>query len=281
MSSLSGTSSHRNEPLVVDYQGQGRYVMNGREANEAQVNQALQNRGVTAASGNFRTSDGFSLQSSNSHAVSFTGDAPLPEVSGQVAGGELVGQRAQWAASMSDGALMWNALWTLAQTAIVDMKSSKELKNAMEEQKIQTKQTQINVTEQQIAAERRAANEQLCFAVAAAVVSFATAGMSGSASPGGNGEFSMSSALSSSAYSLGNVVSQAGNAYSKNMGAQREADDKRVQVKRLEREEAIIDQSIDSAKSNYEESRELFKTALKIISEHAERNTQVSQKITS
>ena len=37
---------------------------------------------------------------------------------------------------MSDSALEWNALWTLAQTMMLDVKESKQLKNALEDAKI-------------------------------------------------------------------------------------------------------------------------------------------------
>jgi hypothetical protein len=270
MSSIgSATSSTRSqEPITVEYNGPNQYVLNGKEASEAEVNRALAGRGITASQGMFRTSDGFELNSTNQNAVTLSGSAPLPNVAGPMAGNELVGQKAGWLTEISDGALMWHAMSTLAHTAELDMKSSKELKNAMEQQKIQMKQAQINATESQIAAERKAATEQLVFSLVAVAASAAGGAWGGTAIQGAS-------------QAIGGAVTAAGQAYSKNMGAQREADEKKLEVKRLEREEAMIDQAVDTAKSNYEESRELFKNALKAISEHVERQTQVVQKITS
>jgi len=56
---------------------------------------------------------------------------------------------------------------------------------------------------------------------------------------------------------------------------------KKLEAKRYEMIEAVFDASIDSAKSTQEAARELFKLALRIVSEHAERQTQVAQKLSS
>ena len=83
------------------------------------------------------------------------------------------------------------------------------------------------------------------------------------------------------ASSVGPLINKAGEYYSKVHGGGREADEKRLEVKRYERQEALFDDAVDSAKSTYEESKEQFKLALRIMTEHMERQTQVVQKITS
>lgn len=49
---------------------------------------------------------------------------------------------------------------------------------------------------------------------------------------------------------------------------------------RRQKEQEYMDQSIESAKSNYDEAKEQFKLALRIMDEHRQRQQQVVQKIT-
>jgi ElaB/YqjD/DUF883 family membrane-anchored ribosome-binding protein len=54
----------------------------------------------------------------------------------------------------------------------------------------------------------------------------------------------------------------------------------RLQAKMLELQESIFDENIDDAKANYEEAKEQFKLALRIMQEALERQSQVVNKIT-
>ena len=67
--------------------------------------------------------------------------------------------------------------------------------------------------------------------------------------------------------------------------AKARADAEKVRRKRAEMLEALLDRDIDSAKENakadYDEAREQFLLAIRIIAEQTERQTQVVQKITS
>ena len=76
------------------------------------------------------------------------------------------------------------------------------------------------------------------------------------------------------------LVAALPNMSSKERGAAA-ADAKRLQQKAWEMMESIADSEIDEAKDNYEEAKEQFKLAMRILSEHMERQTQVIQKITS
>ena len=62
--------------------------------------------------------------------------------------------------------------------------------------------------------------------------------------------------------------------------AQLSAQMARLQAKMHELQEAIFDESIDEAKANYNEAKEQFKLALRILQEHQERQSQVVKKIT-
>src|SRR4051812_30786618 len=98
MSSIAGTSSPSRgyEALNIEHVDDKHYVMNGREANEAQVNQALAPRGLAATNGHYRTTDGFELRSTNVNAATHSGDAPLPNVSGSTASPSLMSQKMAW-----------------------------------------------------------------------------------------------------------------------------------------------------------------------------------------
>lgn len=54
----------------------------------------------------------------------------------------------------------------------------------------------------------------------------------------------------------------------------------RLQAKRWEANQQVADQSIEEAKAHYEESKEQFKSALRILREHMDRQSQAVQKIT-
>lgn len=58
-------------------------------------------------------------------------------------------------------------------------------------------------------------------------------------------------------------------------------DEEKIFIKRWEAMESIADAEIDEAKNNYEAAKEQFKLAMRILQEHMERMTQVTQKITS
>jgi vacuolar-type H+-ATPase subunit H len=50
---------------------------------------------------------------------------------------------------------------------------------------------------------------------------------------------------------------------------------------RQEMLETFVDDAVDSAKDTYDSAKEQFRRALKIVSEHVERETQVVQKVTN
>jgi hypothetical protein len=60
-----------------------------------------------------------------------------------------------------------------------------------------------------------------------------------------------------------------------------EADQDALERKHSDTMESVADTDIEEAKSNYEAAKEELRRALKILTEHAERQTQVIQKIIS
>ena len=278
--SVSGSLSSRTPPPPVELEydpGPRSFTVNGRSTTQADANAAIAGHGLTVdASGALRTADGFDIDSLNANVVTdFGGNAPLPDVTGSGVGSGTLNQRMMWLTDFSDGALMWEQMSELARSGIRDMKDARDFRDAMQLQKVQAKQAQINATEKQIDAERKAAFESMMWSVAGAVVSGVAGGMTaGSTSAVGMG-------IQAAAPALGQAVSATGNYISKAHGGQREADEQRLKSMRWEREEAMIDQMIEEARSAYEDAKEEFKLAMKIIAEHEERNSQVVQKVTS
>lgn len=269
-----GSSTVPTHAMEVTWENQA-YRLNGQPTGESEVNKALKANGITANNGVFKTADGFELTSSSSGVVAdFGGATPLPDVSGASAPVDLMKAKAGWMAELANGsgALMWAAMSEMARMSQRELGDARQLRNAMHTSKIEAKQAQINATQAQIEAEREAAKEALITAVVAAVVTaaFSMAGAGSTTSVAGK-----------TAQVAGGVVTAAGTYMSKNSGAEREADEKKLEAKRYEREEAIFDDAIDSAKSSYEEAKEQFKLALRIMTEHMERQTQVVQKMTS
>ena len=275
---LSGVGGPGYQDLTVLYQN-GIYQVNGKPVSEQEANKALAGNHITAKDGLFRTSDGFEIgDDNNGAATEFGGRTPLPSVAGPFAPVSAVQNKSMWSGNMSDGALMWQAMSEMAKVSMREMKDAKDIKRAMNQGKIEAKQAQINATEQQIAAEREAAKEAFITSCIAAAVTIVVAciGAGVSSSSSGWGQ-----AIGSMATPLGSVAQKAGDWYSKSEGAQREADEQKLVAKRYERQEAIMDDAIDEAKGQYEEAKEQFKLAVRILQEHMERQTQVVQKITS
>jgi hypothetical protein len=164
-----------------------------------------------------------------------------------------------------DASLMWTALSTMAKTSINDTHMAAEIKSLMQKGKVESKKNEIKATEEQIQAEREAAAMNLMFAIAAAVVQMA---------------LGMNPATAAIGQALGQLIKSLGEYINKVSGPQREADDKKIEIMRHQMMQEIFEQGIENAKSNYDEARELMKLAIKILTEHAERQTQITTTIT-
>ena len=55
----------------------------------------------------------------------------------------------------------------------------------------------------------------------------------------------------------------------------------RMAAKRYEAEQEILDQAVESSKASYDESKEQFRLALRILQSHMDRQSQAVQKLTS
>ena len=254
----------------------------GLKGPEAKNSEAVTGAGVAAENQPLLASSQSGLSSSLGSSDSSGGNAwRLPEVTGSGATAGAMGEKAGWMVDISDSALMFNALWEMARSSQQDLSTAKEIKNAMHTSKIDAKKTAIAETENQIEAERDAAWEAFGSAVAGAVVSFGVGLVAANGWLGVTKGSEVAAALSASAQGWGSATTALGNAISKNSGAQRDADDAKLRVKRAEMQEAIFDDAIDTFKGAYEEAKEQYKLALRIIQEHFELKSQVIQKVTS
>ena len=286
---MSSISSYSNQmpTITIDFAGNDRYRVSdpqdengdgkaltgdgGRIVNESALNQILATRGLKAVNGTFQSVDGFQLTSSNTSAVtSFGSDPVLPNVSGPSTLPQTLQGRVKFmerTQGIDDAALMWMALSTLATTAMRDIKDASDLKRALQQGKIAAKNNEISATQAKITAEKEAATGAFGWAVVSTVVS-ALSSLSGK------------SILQNTSQALGSTVSKFGDMHGKNSGHQAEADYQAIRAQVYQREQETVEMSLEDAKSNYDEAKELFKNALKAISDHVDREVQVTQAIT-
>ncbi len=272
--STNGTSNARQTqpPDIYDLDNKGGVKKNGETINSKQANTELALYGLQVEQSAYTSIDGKPVDPSTVQAVtSFGGDVPLPDISGPTASASDVSANISNLGSYDDGgagALMWQSLSEMVRGSRLDMKIATELRNALQKAKLQSKQAQINSTESQLEADRKAAVQNL-------VVQLGVAGLTATM---GRSDSEMMKAAAGAA---GQVVGAAGTAWVKIYGAGRDADEAKLLTKRQEMMEAIDDQGIESAKSNYEDAKEQHKLALRILTETSERMSQVVQKITS
>lgn len=175
-----------------------------------------------------------------------------------------------------DAALLWESMMTMANSAQQDMEASKRLKNLLQSGKIDNKKAETRSVERQGAADRRSSAFNLTMSIASTAASYA--GYKYGESVGGAaGGQSMGYAVSQAASTL---INTGGQYLNKVAGPQREMDKEKVRQARLQMQGEIFEQGIENAKANYDEAREGMKLALKILTEHAERQTQISTTIT-
>ncbi len=278
MSSIGSATSTDYASQYLDYLGDGQYRVSDQDpsagaegakvVSETQVNQMLAAYGLKMAGGQLVSTDGFSMAGTSALAATSYGGAPvLPDLGGPFATAASVGgSLGALSGDISDAALMWVALSTMATTAMREVKDAKDLKIAQQQAKIDGKQAEIKATKERIQAEKDAALVNFITSVVVAVVVAAATAFGGPAGA-----------------AVGQAVGGAFNAYSqyasKMVGPQAVADQKQIEEKIWQKQQEIAQQSVEEAGSSYDEAKELFKLAIKILTEHAERQTQVVESI--
>lgn len=269
-------------PTALSYIGEGNYEVSSDGGqtksviNEQAANEMLSAVGLKVLGGEVSSAkDNFVVSPTNAAVVSFNSDAPaLPDVAGiQAPLPELAAKmEGQDFSEMSIGMLSWMALSEMARTSQTDMAMSKDLRHAMQKMKYDAKSLEIDATSQKIDAERKAAWVNFGISCAAAAVNIV-----GASNPGGH----LSQFTAAAVGQGGSQIIQAGGqAADKSYGAQAEADEQQLRILHLQQLQENMDQAIDESNSNYQESKEQFKQALRLIDGMVERQTQVVQTIT-
>ena len=270
-------------PTTINYVGEGNYEVSSdggqtkNVINEQAANEMLSAVGLKVSAGQVSSAkDNFVVSPTNAAVVSFNSatpalpdvdgiQAPLPELAAKFEGADFN--------EMSVGMLSWMALSEMARTSQTDMAMSKDLRHAMQKMKYDTKSLEIDATEQKIEAERQAAWNNFYISCASAAVNII-----GAANPGQ----AFGSQFTAAAIGQGGsqMISAGGQAIDKSYGAQAEADEQQLRILRLQQLQESMDQAIDESNSNYQEAKEQFKQALRLIDGMVERQTQVVQTIT-
>lgn len=269
---IAGSSPVSNipqQPEGLTLKSDGIITGNNQEHSTDEASARVARAGLAINEGVF--SSGARSVHSGADDVATSSHPVLPDVGVDAAQAAVVAEDINYLLSYgNDGtaALMWHAMSEMARTSRQDMRVAAELRNAMQASKVQNQKNNISATEQKLEADREAAVQNFVVQVAAA---FAT-------HKAGTSEKIKSEEVGAA---IGKAVEGGGQAWVKNSGAGRAADDKELEAMRHRLMEAIDDQAIESAKTNHEDAKEQHKLALRVLAETAERMTQVIQKITS
>jgi hypothetical protein len=254
---------------ILEQTGEEPPQQRGRALKEEEINKLLAAYGLVVNQGAVVAQDGFHVGATTtglSAVTSYGGPPPLPDVQGTVASANQVASAVNGAAddeTMWEGALMWMALSELAHSAMRDMKDAKDVRNIMQTAKRAAKEGEIAATEKNIEAMKDAAWFNFGVSLVAAAASCIVSGFN----IGGASSEAFSRALAT-------VLPELGKALNQSSGPQAEANKAQLEMKRKELEAQLFDELIEDSKGNYEEAKELFKLALKVLQEHSERETQ-------
>lgn len=159
------------------------------------------------------------------------------------------------------GALAWESLMEMARSASIDIRTAADLRAAMHQGATDAKAAAIVKTERQQGHERAASLQSLGVNIAVQLVAVTVVG----------GQLGIG---------LSNTAGAISNAWTQNIGPGRKAQQEKLEQMHQELQGSIFEGNIDSAKANYDDAKEQFKLALRILSEHAERQTQITNTIT-
>lgn len=251
------------------------------------VDEATLNAILAANGAGFKFVNGVRVESDTVDRVSGPGgdssydlsDHPLPGVDDGTGTGTMT-QKAAWLQNFegaSDAALLWLGLMATVKSNRDEMVTARLLKNLGHEQKIALKSNEIDANVAKIEAEKDAAALQFYIALGCAVVTVAAAGIgaaSGASATTVSSVVQVTSACTS-------AVSAGGKWLDKEFGPQAEADRKQIEAQRYQALQEMVDASIDDLKGAYDEAKEQWKGALKIISDHYDQQLQTTSKIFS
>ncbi len=246
---------------------------------ESQLNARISNQGFEVVDGDiFVGGQRLSSAAAMSAATGRTGAPALPDVSDTgVEHAALNSQLRSFSGDLTESAVAWMAMAEMSKQSMRDISQASELRNALQQMKLDAKDQEIDATEKKIDAERDAAWEQFAWACAGAVASAALGGLGASSGYAGT---AAGGAMAGAAAGAGGVMTSLGTAISKTGGAQARADEAQIEILEHQRDQEALDQTIDSVRRSYEEAKEQMKQALKVLNDMSDRQSQVVQTIT-
>lgn len=246
---------------------------------ESQLNARIANQGFEVVDGDvFVGGQRLGSSAALSAATGRMSGPALPDVAD--AGVEhtaLNSQLRSFSGDLTESAVAWMAMAEMSKQSMKDISQASELRNAMQQMKLDAKDQEIDATEKKIEAERDAAWEQFAWACAGAVASAALGGFGASSGMAGT---AAGGAMAGAAAGAGGVMTSLGTAISKTGGAQARADEAQIEILEHQRDQEALDQTIDSVRRSYEEAKEQMKQALKVLNDMSDRQSQVVQTIT-
>ena len=246
---------------------------------ESQLNARVANQGFEVVDGDvFVGGQRLGSSVALSAATGRVDQPALPDVSD--AGVDHVALNSQlrsFSGDLSESAVAWMAMAEMSKQSMRDISQASELRNAMQQMKLDAKDQEIDATEKKIEAERDAAWEQFAWACAGAVASAALGGFGASSGMAGT---AAGGAMAGAAAGAGGVMTSLGTAISKTSGAQARADEAQIEILEHQRDQEALDQTIDSVRRSYEEAKEQMKQAMKVLNDMSDRQSQVVQTIT-
>ena len=246
---------------------------------ESQLNARVANQGFEVVDGDvFVGGQRLGTAAALSAATGRVDQPALPDVSDAgVDHMSLNTQLRSFSGDLSESAVAWMAMAEMSKQSMRDISQASELRNAMQQMKLDAKDQEIDATEKKIEAERDAAWEQFAWACAGAVASAALGGFGASSGMAGT---AAGGAMAGAAAGAGGVMTSLGTAISKTSGAQARADEAQIEILEHQRDQEALDQTIDSVRRSYEEAKEQMKQALKVLNDMSDRQSQVVQTIT-
>jgi hypothetical protein len=204
------------------------------------------------------------------------GNLPLPKVSTHATSADVIdaSNLLGMSDSLSEGSLMWQALSTMMKTAQQDEKTSMDIKQAYQEQKLMAKDKEISSKQDKLKADIKDAEDAwstaqttfaiTCVAAVASAVGTAVGGVGGA----------VLGALGSVAGSGAQLYQSKQNVDSWESGAKRQSAEADIESVKWQKLQEICEQNIDAAKESIDSSKEQLKLALRVLKEVEERRSQ-------
>jgi hypothetical protein len=247
-------------------------VGDAKAMSESEINKEVEALGIRFENGVQRSVDGYGMTPANLLiSNNFAGDPVLPDVAGSMPSPEALGPRlSNLNADIPAGGMAFAAMSEMARTSMVELKTAKEMRNALQKGKFAEKMTSLKAQEKKVEAEKGAAWVNFAWQAVQAGVSIG-AGVAGSRG--------MSAVKAQGFIQASQMLPALGSAIDKQWGFQAEADAQDLYAKSRDIEAERIDMYIDDAQSNYQEAKQAMEKAIKMLEDYEQRRTDIINNI--